>query len=163
MSDMQTPKDVKEFIARKFRYIKDRIDVFETGDYYFIESISSIRSGLRGTVIHRTPLFIIDLLKHKHTIPLKSRRLREAMLIHKYYGSIDAVCILYSRRNRLRLNCAGRPNAIEIVIDYYKPHSLMTLYPPFQIRQCMDKEIIEYTVSMKRNIYLCKLIGYPSI
>ena len=149
-------ENLRRFLTAYFRTLKERVDVDEVGDYYVIEFIDNIRNYLRRNIVNSLPAFVFNMMTER-VKPRYYLKLRTIILLHKYYGSLEALCALYARRKYLRMNCTGRPGAIELAIQRYNPHTLATAYPPYEIRQCQGKKVISYATSMYSDVYLCRL------
>jgi len=151
---MLTAESIYEFYINSFRLQEGRVSVEEHGDYFLLSFINT-RHKLTFQTSSTVLLYTARLYKFA---PRNSRRIRDIVAIHKQWGSIDAMCILYARRMYQRLLCSGRPEAVSTIVRRYKPDILTTItWNPIILDECKDKEILMYYTPMKTKTYICRL------
>jgi len=157
------PEDILEFLAGRASSPRERWDVRESGDYIVIVQVTNTRKSYRDFMIYRFPPFFFNMAELKRLKPHKFK-LRSIVALHKHYKSVEAACSLYSWRTRLRMNCVGRPEAVEELMSMFLPHTIALPYNPAgRIRYCDSATIISYPLTMKTDVYLCTNIKYNTV
>ena len=133
------------------------ISVSLHGDYYIIDAVMTVRDTKRNIVLSTAPLFFYNMMIGKALKPLNMVRLRNIIVVHKVYGSVEALGVLYARKNKTRLLVTGRPEAVNIIITRENPNSVSLPYNPFiyNITPCRGKTVYMYKPTRLTESYVC--------
>lgn len=157
-----TADKAREMLRSLLGTAEVRVDAREAGDYVIIETSDSVRASMRYILPSIVPMLVFRIA----AVARPSRtalRYKSYLAIHRAYGSVDAACIAYVKRKLIRLMCAGRPNAVDVIVEITRPHTLAVPYDPSPLRVCAGKTTIMYVTREGGRLYFCRVIDISKI
>jgi len=149
------PESIRLFYVYTMGLTREKIEVRESGDYILLVYKSNTRRRAPAQAIVSVLLFLSML---RRGIVRRASRIRDVLVVNKKYASLDAMCAVYGWRNRIRMVCTGRPEAISAALDMFNPDVLTTVnVDPSTLPQCGDREIIYYATPSMARVYYCRL------